>query len=933
MLSVHLSNLDSLGKCIDVICCTEHFIESGYEDQLCIPNYNLASCYSRQNVKRGGACILVKNGIKYKSVELQDISISSNMECCAVELTDYAFIILCLYRVPKMLATELKIFFTQLNKLLKLINKKRDKTVVLCGDFNIDILKPNKTSQKFIHILTSHNLTLAINEPTRLQSKTCIDNFAHNDATCCQAEVVDLGLSDHTAQILKCNVKKTCKLKFWRIKRRDYCDENLKKFKEYLNQWKFTDLYTTDDPNEAYNRFLDIFLLLYELCFPLKYIKISCEKRVRWISKGIKLCTKRQRTLLWNNRINPSEVNKSALKTYTQRLRKIIKLTQKSINSHLIRTSVNKSKTTWKIINSTKPYQPREPIRKLKDDNNTLITDPIKIANTFNDHFIDQITTPPMDLHMTYNLKFNSQPSSLFISPTISYDIIKIIKSLKNKTSVGYDNISTNVIKYVNEIISPHLSHIINLCIVNGTFPAKLKTTIIKPIYKKGDKNSVHNYRPIALIPIISKIFENVIYNSVYNYLDKYNILVEQQKGFRKGKSINLAIYDFLADIIRCVDSRVPVSAIYMDMTKAFDYVNHKILLQKMEFYGVRGTALKLIKSYLNGRTQQTQLSNICIETNNEVTYTSNDRLSLHGVPQGSILGPLIFLLYINDLPLNVSYPMTLFADDSTAVIKKSENKNYEHEINKTLQEIMSWLESNCLKANLSKTKIMHFTQKTNPPPVNLVYNNVAIQQEHVTKFLGLTIDHNLSWKYQAEVTCNKLSKSAYALYKLSKIVSRDAVLSAFHGYVMSTLRFGIVFWGNCTEVTTIFKAQKRCLRAMCQLKSTETCKPYFKALKILTLTCLYVYEVAVFVKTNESLFPKAHENSSRTIRHPHKLKIESCKTAFKQKSIVVMGPKIYNKLPDNLKSLNTIQFKRKLYDMLTNKCYYDMKEFFEDKL
>lgn len=932
------------GMFVDCLCLTEHFVQSGEESNLNLTGFNLAAYYTRNRLKqnnvnrKGGCCIYISKGLEF--IELQYVkafAVRAGFECCGILLPFENLIIICIYRIPQSLYLDL--FFEKLNLLLGRMSTIHKRKIILCGDFNIDITSQTRylgIAKKFLRILKSYNFYPQIMEPTRitLKSKTCIDNIICNFNYSMKTDIHELALSDHTAQTLRIKIKRKPCIKFWNITKRDYSKSNIEKFLHCINALSFDDVYSEHNVDIAYSVFLELYKLFYDLCFPTIKVKIKNHNKHKWITKGIKVSSKVKRKIFIDLNYRGHKENQAKYNNYKCILKRCIKKSMKILNNRIINSATNKCKASWNIIKHYTGVNDSVPqtIKSVRVDDVT-IADPQEIATGFNDYFMDSLpSVQTYKINNTYN-SIDVNPSTMYVQPVTTTEVLNEIKSLKNTSSVGCDGICTQILKETATLIASPLTHIINLSIQNGVFPSLLKCSIIKPLYKKGDKEVLNNYRPVTLIPILAKVFERIMYKRLIHFSDKFNIIVNEQNGFRKDRSTSLAIFQLLKTIYECIDKRCYVSAVFTDMSKAFDCVCHDILLNKMERYGIRGKAKDWLTSYLIDRQQCTEVAYFCDKTNTVINKRSDYRVNNRGIPQGSILGPLLFLFYINDLPKNTNKQMVLFADDSTAIIKCEGKQQYERDINNTINNIMEWMNGNGLSINLTKTNIIQFhSYKKLPLDLKVSFNNINIEQVINTKFLGLILDSNCSWKVHIDSLCNRLSRFMYPLRKLVHNVSVDAALTAYFGYVQSAISYGIIFWGNAVDYMKVFKMQKRCIRAICGASQIDSCKPLFDKCKILPLPCLYIKEVAAFVHKHPSYFAIANDSNHRNLRYGYRIVHSGIHTsALYRKSFYVMSVKIYNCIPNAFKKLDYSKFKHVVAKWLSSKLYYSVQELFDD--
>ena len=379
--------------------------------------------------------------------------------------------------------------------------------------------------------------------------------------------------------------------------------------------------------------------------------------------------------------------------------------------------------------------------------------------------------------------KFNKLPNFSINGPRSYYksfvwfeihekEISDIIKSLDSNKANGADNISVKMLKLINSHIAPIISKLINLAFEEGVYPSCLKLAKVLPIFKSGSKTVPGNYRPISLLSNINKIIEKAIYSRLYSFFSKYSILNSSQFGFREGHSTTLALSEFVEFTLTSFDKGNAVCGVLLDLSKAFDCEDREILLNKLEYYGVRGKMLKFLESYLTERKQFVDFAG----------HTSTCESIKAGVPQGSVLGPLFFLVYINNLQNNTTLKIINFADDTLlyTTFKKNTYKKDNEYLNSQLKNVSRWLMDNRLRLNVNKTRYMLFHSGKidiwKNINLDIKIGNSTISKVNNYKYLGVTIDSNLKWSNHIKTLKTKLLKTIGILYKTQYYLNQNSL-------------------------------------------------------------------------------------------------------------------------------------------------------------
>ena len=505
---------------------------------------------------------------------------------------------------------------------------------------------------------------------------------------------------------------------------------------------------------------------------------------------------------------------------------------------------------TWKEINeligNCKKKNKRNSTNSIRSNPNEVPTsDPKEISNILNKYFATVGSKLASKIPQTINTFYDYLDPPLnrtfFFDPIIPEDINLEISVLQDNKAHGLYSSPVRLLKLAKRVISVPLATIFNQSICSWIFPSKLKCAKIIPIFKDEDDTLPENYRPISLLSIYNRIFEKLMYSRVTKFVKDCNILYDQQYGFRSKHSTQHAVLEMVNTILQNMDNGKFSCGVFIDLKKAFDTVNHEILLAKLENYGIRGVINSWFRSYLTDRKQTTEVNNVVSEA----------ETTLCGVPQGSVLGPLLFLLYINDIYKSSSlFAFYLFADDTSIILANNNLKELEKLVNRELGNVNEWLKANKLSLNIKKSNFVIFRprQKNMPfiPRIRIfdsVTNTYAnLEMKDYVKYLGLMIDSNLSWKYHIESICHKISKSIGIIAKIRHYVPRRVLLSVYNSLIVPYLTYGICGWGNCafTFQRKIVTLQKRALRLIYFSKSKEHAVPFFLKSNSLPLSSIF---------------------------------------------------------------------------------------------
>jgi hypothetical protein len=584
-------------------------------------------------------------------------------------------------------------------------------------------------------------------------------------------------------------------------------DSNIRLFKQYLNQTDFGSVQYIPCPNEAYNTFYSLYKNAFNAAFPLteKSPRKRFIKKEPWVSTGLLTSSRTKSKLLSKKLRKPTPLNIHKYKMYVNLHNKLKRKMKINYFKDMLESNKNNMKHLWTILKQAIGKQRNKSnFPSTFTINNKQVSVKSEITESFNNYFSNISIATSQNIpkskqsYTNYLNRSTGISNSIFIEPVDSSYIIETANKLQPKLSSVHDEISPKLLKEtLSEIIIP-ITHIINRSLDSGIVPDQLKIAKVIPIYKASDSDQLRNYRPISLLPAFSKLIEKIMYNKVMSFLNSNNILYKHQYEFRPKHSTIHPIIHLINHCAKANDANPQqyTMSIFCDLSKPFDVINHEILITKLNVWGIRGSANKWFQNYLSDRKQYVEIENTKSDFQNIMC----------GVPQGSILGALLYLIYVNDISKSTNGHILSFADDTSLYFSDSDPDDLFNQANSMFADLFDWFCANRLSLNPTKTKYIVFRPQNKTCDFSgkvVAINGTPLNQigakfnDQATKFLGIYIDEHLTWKHHLAHINTKISRALFIIKQVKNVLPVESLRTLYFALIHPFLSYGVTVWGN----------------------------------------------------------------------------------------------------------------------------------------